>query len=272
MSTDAQPQSPPAATSPSSAPSGGTPTGSEPPSSPPANDFRFGDDAPAWAKGKTPQEVLGIASQLANTVQQYNMGGQPQQQQYQAAPQQPQQPQFASDEYVTGDRLQQWGQQAITEYVTPQLQGIVDMTAQTNLNFVQREFSKEFERYGPEIHANLATLTDKRLWTVDNLKKIVKFVKADHVDELAREQAARLVAEMEPTWRSSGAASAPVASTEPQLTVQSETLPADWRERAAKVGLTEQTLDEFCRANDMTRADWFKLFDKTAITEVTRRG
>lgn len=257
MSTDAPNPNPSPETSPTSAPSGGPPTSSE---------FRFGDDAPAWARGKSASEVLEITTKLANVVQQNNLSQPPPRVEQPA-------PAFSPDDYITGSHLQSWGQQAVRDYVNPQLETLKTMTAQTNLNFVEREFADDFRRYGPEIHANLAQLTDKNLWTVDNLRRVVKFVKADHVEELAQERAARLVAEMEPNLgRSSGAPAVPVPTTDPKLSIKSESIPSAWRERAEKVGLTEQAVDEFCRANEMTREEFFKQFERTAITEVTRRG
>jgi hypothetical protein len=104
------------------------------------------------------------------------------------------------------------------------------------------------------------------------LHRVVKLVKADHVEDIANEIASRRLSELEPTFRSTGAASAPVSSREPELTLKSEKLPADYRERLAKVNMTERDLDDFCRANDMTREQWFGQFEKTAITEGSRRG
>lgn len=177
---------------------------------------------------------------------------------------------MGADDYVTGRDFDRMAPRVMEQYMAPALANVVEMTAQGNLAHVQRDSSAIFQKYGPEVLAKLAGVP-KNLWTVDNLKTVVNLVKADHVEELAREQATRLVAEMEPTWRSTGAAAAPGAFAQPTLGITSETLPSDWRARAGKAGLTEQALDEFCRANEITREDWFKMFDKTAITEV-RRG
>ena len=297
MSTGVQPQNP---TAQAPAPSGGAPTsnagGTSPqgapqgspsqPQAPAADPWRAGNDAPEWARGKTPEEILGIAKQLAGVVQQHIQGGtapaaspspfaqsphtpQPSYGGYQ--PPQPQQPSYnpSPDEYVTGRDLQTWGQQAVQQ-VQPQLQAAIEMTASGNLAQIQRDYATAFQKYGPEIYSTLANVP-KNAWTVDNLRKAVKFVLADHVEDLAREQAARVVAEMDLGVRSSGGApTGPVSQPQAEYTLQSEKLPSDWKERAAKAGLTEQALDEFCRANDMTRAQWFTLFDRTAITEVTR--
>lgn len=186
------------------------------------------------------------------------------------APQQPQGAQpWAADDYVTGASLNQYAPRMIEQAMQPKLDDLYRMTADANLANVQRDNAPIFARYGPEVYAKLATVP-RNLWTVDNLKTIVNLVRVDHVDELALERARQLAAEMEPALRSTGAGAAPVAHNQPQHTLTSEAVPQEWRDRAAKVGLNEHALDEFCRANGMTREDYFKQFARQTITETPR--
>lgn len=178
---------------------------------------------------------------------------------------------WAPDDYVTNAQLAARGHDFVRQAVGGDIEAALRMAADANLDVVRRESGEIFSKYGPEVY-NLLASVDKRQWSVDNLRKVVNMVKADHVNDIAREHAERIVAEMQPTLRSNGAPPAPVASHEPQHTLAAEGLPSDWKERAAKAGLTESAVDEFCRANNMTRADFFAQFGKTAITEVTRRG
>jgi hypothetical protein len=184
----------------------------------------------------------------------------PQQQQYQ---------QPGAEDFVTGQSLQQYGEQFRQQF-TPDLQHVINANADMALDRVKQEYAEHFTKYGPEITANLASLTDKRAWTLDNLRKVVKFTLVDHVDDLAREKAARIAAEMEPTLRSTGAGGPLINHQTAEYSLASEKLPAEWKKRAAEVGLTESAVDEFCRANDMTRETFYKQFATTAITEGSR--
>lgn len=284
MSTGVTPVSPEQtstanASPPSQAPATSTPSNSAPPAS--SSEWRAGADAPSWAQGKSPAEILNIATQLASVVKQQISAPQapPVQQPYtnqwgssQQAPQgNAPAPTFDNDGYITGAELGRQAPRMMQEYLAPQIQGVYDMAASGNLAHVRQNNAAIFQKYGPEVDAKLATVP-KNLWTVDNLNQIVNFVRADHVEEIAREYAGRLVAEMEPNLRSTGSPSVPIASAEPTNTLKSEKIDADWKARADKAGLTEQAVDEFCRANDMDRATFFGQFEKTAITEVTRRG
>lgn len=233
------------------------------------------DNAPAWARGKTSDEILGIANQLYGTLEQAVRGqGQPQQPQPAPAQQAPASPAFDPDGYLTGRDFERVAPQYVQQYIQPQIQQSFEMMADVNLANAKREHPDIFAKYGPEVLGYLSRLP-KTGWTGQNLDMVVKLVKADHVDEMAREHATRLVAEMEPTLRSGGAGGAngvPISQPNADYTLASAKIPTDWKERAAKVGLTENAVDEFCRANEMSRADFFRQFEQTAITEVTRHG
>lgn len=257
MSTEPNP------TPPAPAPSSAAPGTSSPASA----DFKFGDDAPAWARGKSAHEILNIAT-TQNAALERLASSAP----VPAPAPAPANPSYNRDDYVTGHDLERFAGETLRNSVNPDLQRTFDMIAENNLDAVKREFPDYFRQYGPEITANLALLTDKRAHTLDNLRKVVKITLVDHVDAIADERASRRIAEMEPTLRSGGGGgSGPISQLHAEYTLKSEKLPADWSERAAKVGLTEAAVDEFCRANDMTREAFFKQFESTAITEGTRR-
>lgn len=272
MSTSVEPQTPsgtsqPSGTSPSQVASGGTQAANQP-----VSEFRYGADAPAWAQGKTAAEVLGIAEQQNSVIRGYIQTGQPPQQPtYQPPVQPPPADQgFNQTEFVTGADIQRFAPKMIQDAVTPQLQAVINMTAEGNLAHVQRDNATIFQKYGPEVNIKLANVP-KNLWTVDNLRTVVNLVRADHVDEIASEQASRLVAGMGESLRSNGSPTPPVAQGEQKYTLKNQEINPELKRRAAQTGLSDAAIDEFCRANDMTREQWFKGFDNTVITEVSTK-
>lgn len=269
MSTGVSPESPtPDNTTPS--PSSAAP-GTSPPSAPAPTEWRAGASAPEWARGKTAEEVLGLATQMAGALQQYVSAPTPSPVAPAPSPT-PTNVSFGNDDFVTGGQLSQWAQSTINSQVQPQIQAVTELSASLALDSVRRNNAVIFEKYGPEVYGYLGRIP-KNQWTIDNLSEVVNIVRGRHVDEIAAEKAQRLVAEMGPTVRSGGGAgSVPLSSHTPEHSVKSELLPADYRAQMEKAGITDAVLDEFCRANDMTRADWFKAYGKTAITEANRRG
>ena len=259
---------PPLATTPlSPTVPGGTSGGADPSTTPKAEPFRFPDDpsVPAWARGKTAQEVLNTGDTAYRTLQ--SLTAQPAAAaaaptEYNAA-----RDAIGADEYVTGKDLAAARQSALNA-MTPTIQQALEISASNALSSVRERNKKYFERYGPEITSLLATIP-KPQWTIDNLEKAVKFVLADHVDELARERSVQLASEMVPTMRPSGAGSAPSpASQEPSL--DSDKLPEVWRTQAKQVGIGERELWEFCRANDITPEEFFQQFGTTFVTDAVR--
>lgn len=255
-------------------PSGTSPSPAAPTSTAPEpvkpEPFRYGDTAPAWARGKTAEEVLGIATNLNATVEGFIQNGsraqaqQPQQPQYQAPP--AQQPQFDPEGYLQRKDIETLAPQFISQAVAPQFAQMHQSIAQANLNQVQRDNAVIFQKYGPELNSYLAKVPFEQR-SVDNLTTIVDIVRGKHVEELGREIAGRLVADMGSELRSTGSPMPSAAPAEPKYTLKSDSLPEDWKDRAAKMGLTESAVDEWCRANEITRADFFKQFGQTVITE-----
>ena len=228
------------------------------------------NDPRVWARGKTADEVLNIAGQLEGVVQRYvTTPTQPP-----AAPNgNPASQTFAESEYVSGAQLNAQAPKLIDERIQPHIGQMNEQFAGIALSRVQDQFRDEFQKYGPEIYGHLSTL-DKRsgVWTVDNLTRVVKLVRADHVDEIVRDKL-NAASPMEPALRSTGAAPIPVVPpSQTDLSVKSEQIPSDYRDKLAKAGITDATMDEFCRANNMTRESFIQMIAKNqTITEAPRR-
>lgn len=233
----------------SSAPTSTAPGGTNAPA-----EWRAGDNAPAWARGKSAEEILGIANSLVDALPTATTPA--------AAPAQPGASaapasgavDIADDDYINGATLKR-----ILATRQPDTSG-AEFMASTNLHLVRQEYAKDFDRFGPELSALIAKVPPN-LRTLDNLRQVVKMVRSDHVDELARERAQELVADMAPTIRSGGAPAvgAPVSK---DVSLESEKIPAEWKRRATAAGIDENTVAEFCRANDMTPAAFYKQFDQ----------
>lgn len=259
----------PSATSPSSEPPSGAPAGS-PASSAPTAPWRVPESDPrVWARGKTAEEVLNIAGQLEGVVQRYVTGSTPAPAPAPVAP--PTQQAFPSDEYIRGADIERIAPKLIDERMAPQFQQIFESNAQLALEQVKREFPDYFAKYSPTINTKLASV-DKRAWTVDNLRTVVKLSVVDHLDDVLRD-ARQNAPPMEPALRSTGAAPVPVTSAPADdYSLNSEKLAPEYRERLKAAGVTDATLDEFLRATGTTRAKFFEMASKRqVITEAPRR-
>lgn len=206
------------------------------------------DDPRVWARGKTYAEVLGVADQSINAL--YQVATMP-------TPQQPQAPrgaELADDEIIDGRRMKEilagYGQQQ-------QNTGGTDQMAQLALATAKRDHAEVFGKYGHEVMGNLAQLP-KSMWSLDNIERVVKMVKADHVEELAEELArTRFANTAGLSVRTNGAAGYP-GTTQSGPSLESEELPADYRERLKRAGVTERMAREFCAASGMKFEDWIK--------------
>ncbi len=146
----------------------------------------------------------------------------------------------------------------------------VTLAASGNVAHVRREHAAIFAKYGPEVERLIASVPPE-LRTVDNLTQCVRIVRSDHVDEIAAERAQQLVSTMAPTLRPTGGGSAP-ASVSREASLESEKIPAEWKERARAAKITEETVADFCRANGMTPAQFYKQFDTPANAIVGEIG
>ena len=234
---------------------GSTPPGSTPPAEP--KPWTAPDSAPAWAKGKTPEEILGISTQLYGIVEKFNQ--QSAVQPPAPAPSAAAPTTFNDDDFVSGAQVRQLLQQAAGQ-VTPQMQQNAEGLAQMALSMVRDKQKDVFERYGPEVQTYLANMP-KTAWTVDNLTQVANLVRSNHLDELVAEKARQLVAEQLPTMRSNGGAGPGASIPNASRSIQSDTLPDRFRKMAAAVDLTDSDLADFCRVNQTTPEAFFAGLD-----------
>lgn len=238
---------------------GGTNLSATPPQ-PSLDNGRFGNDPslPEWARGKTKEEVLGITKSLVESFpragQQAPSGAPP------AHSPPPASPMLDPESYVTNRDMQAM-RDAAGQQFSGSVSRAVDLAADANYNQIKREYQKEFNRYLPEIHALLGTVA-KDLWTIDNLKRVVKMVQVDHFDDYRSEMEAEVASKQEVTMRSMGSAgSLPVSQADKALSLESEKIPAEWKVRAQQKGISESTVQEFCRANEMSEIEFYKQFE-----------
>jgi hypothetical protein len=190
-----------------------------------------------------------------------------------AAPQTPTAFGLSDDDYVTGKDVKALMKDIADRQVNPAVGGALEMAASANFGLTQQKFAKDFQNYGPEIIARLASVP-KNMWTIDNLETVVKLVRSDHIEDIARERATEMASSMEPTIRSTGGGSAASVPIQPEHSLESEKIPTEWKERAARVGLTDRDVREFCAANNMTPEEFYKQFDtprNAIVTEVSQK-
>lgn len=212
------------ATTPSGADSSVPPTGSDPakPDQPRddkgrftemAKDYRLTNDdvqqlgLPSWAIGRSPAEGFQMANQLygqmlntgGNTPQrpQAQQSQQPnpyqQQQAYQPPQAQPAGPQPPSADEWVENPAEAYRKQSEYERATtfqPALQGLWQSNAAMARDLVARDEADAFKRWGPEIDTMLSQVSPEAR-TVQNIRTIVKMVKADHMDDLMNERVDR---------------------------------------------------------------------------------
>jgi len=179
--------------------------------------------------------------------------------------------QIEDDAIMTGRDFRTQLGQAYQQQVAPEIQRAWEMAAGATQSAAQMKYAKEWEKHGPEIQAELQKLPAHQR-TLDTIEMVVTFVKGKHADEdresYAREHAQRIIAEMGGTIRPTGGGSASNSPIQPNP-FESDDVPADWKSRAKTAGITEQTLLEFCRSNDMSPDQFWKLFPKgTALQPI----
>jgi len=213
-------------------------------------------DPRPWARGKTAEELLAVSDQMFNGLVQ--VANQQQAQPQYQAPVTQQQP-IGDDDIVDGRTLKALlGQMAnVVSQPDPSLTHSIGQLAYSQ---VKSADPSAFKKWEPEILANLNQL-DKRMWTVDTIQRVVRMVKADHVEELAAERADHLIAQKGFSVRTS---SAGVAGSGAQqgISLESDELPADYRERLQKAGISMDTVRSYCAANNMPVKEWFDLAKK----------
>ena len=238
-----------------SIPTGGTPTSgnaTSPEGQPPvpaSAPWRAPDSAPAWARGRTPEEILALSEQMATFIENQQRMNAP-------APPPPAPPSqgLNPDDYVTGRDVQQYAQQWAQQTVSPQVEAGIALAADANLGLVRRERKEDFQRWGPEITMHLSRVPRSQ-WTLDNINRIVQYVRAEHLPELEREIAARFEQTGGLTMRSDGSLAHGSVSQQPTDPMASA--PEEWRKKAADAGLTLDGIKDFARENGMTVEEFF---------------
>ena len=235
---------------------GGTPT--------PPTPWRAPETADPAFRGKSAEEILGIAQTLYGVAQRFNQQGvvapaapAP------AAPASIPQP-IQDDDFVTGGAVRQYVDQAARGF-QPVLQQTLQQTAAMAHAFARQQHADAFQRFGPEIEAELSRIPVE-MRNLDNITTIVDVVRGRHWRELAEEKARELAASIAPTLRSNGnglPGSGGPASTTP--TLQSDKIPDAWRQKAQAVGLDDAAIADFCRANGMTTQQFYDQFSKGQI-------
>lgn len=227
--------------------------------------WRAPDTAPPEFRGKTPEEILGIATTLYGVAQRFNqqgvVAGQP------APPPQAPSPSYQpiqDDDFVTGGAVRQYVQQAAQTF-QPALQQTLQQTAAMAVAFARQQHADAFQKFGPEIEAELARVP-LEMRNLDNIGTIVDIVRGRHWRELAEEEGRKIAATIAPTLRSNGNGSPGSGGPSvPSLTLQTEAVPEEWRRKALATGLDDAAIAEFCRAQGWTTKQFYDQFSKGQI-------
>lgn len=178
------------------------------------------------------------------------------------------------NEYVSGAQVRQYLQQIQQTQLSPQLHQLAQQSSQGVLAFVQQKYQDDFNRWGPEIQSTIAQLPLEQR-SLDNLERVVKFVRSEHLQELLADKERELRQQFNaetgsPGLRSTGAPGAgPVPTTQQQFSLANDKLPPEFRERAARAGLSDQQVADFARANGMTVEEFYtkNLLAGTTMTD-----
>ena len=211
----------------------------------------------------TAEQILGVSQTLLETVERT-----PEPAAAPVAPSGSEFGDFADDEYISGAQLKR-----VLAKVGGGSGDALSLAASGNERVVRTQYARDFERYGREIEALIGRVP-ANLRTVDNLEQCVRMVRSNHIDEIARERAEQMASEIGATFRSTGAGTPPPPVLR-EHSLESDKIPSAWKARAAKVGVTERVVEEFCRANDMAPADFYKQFDTPAnriVEDISTRG
>lgn len=242
-----------------------TPDASAPPpttvpvSGAPPTEFRFGNDAPYdWARGKTATEVLAMAGQMAEALQ--NVRPAPQAGPPQAGP--PHQG-FTDDDALTRPiaTMRSVAQAEFQAAATPYIESMLQQNATMARQMAQQRFATDFSKYGPEIDAYMAKVPVGQR-SLDLYEGTVKLVRGSHVEDLAQERVRELLAQGGGLERSSGAVpGSPGGPSGLDLTKLGDGM----AEVAKARGLTVEMVRDFCKANHMTTDQWMAMAQNNQV-------
>ena len=239
-------------------------------SSPSPEPFRFaaGAGVPDWAVGKTNQEVLAMAGQMAQALQTVQPTRQP------VAPsvQQPvtvQQPSMPTQDDFTLDPVT--ATQRTLEYnyglrVQPVLDQLAAQMAGTGRQVAAMQHADEFRRWSPEIDQLVANVPAQQR-TAELYSQAVRLVKAAHLDELVTERANAKMAEMGVGDRTSGGGT--VASLSPAAVDLTKLSPA-YKAAMDAMGIGAGELHEFLGKTGQTMEQFVESANRNqVITDVS---
>lgn len=143
---------------------------------------------------------------------------------------------------------QQMLQHARQTEFAPALATMAAQMGSTAREVVRRDYAEDFTKYGPEIDLFINQM-DPQFRTIDNITKVVGMVRANHLDEIVAERAARKLDDMiaaGSVLRSGSAPNGPVATAPGTITdFKTAGLPDNYRRMLDRYGVTPETLDEF---------------------------
>lgn len=197
---------------------------------------------PPWAVGKTNEEVLRMAREMADALATVS----PQKPVAQPAAVAPnaQQPTMPNADDFTLDPVA--ATQRVLEYnVGQRYQPILDrMTAQlagAGRQIAAMQYADDFRRWGPEIDQLVAPVApDQR--SAELYAQAVRLVKANHLDEIAAERADAKLASLGITDRTSAGGT---VATLPSSAVDLTKLPAGYKAAMDNLGISQSELNEF---------------------------
>ena len=147
-----------------------------------------------------------------------------------------------------------------------QFAGYAQQLAGIAKNQVRNANQDIFAKYGPEIEMHLSGMTPETQ-TVANLELVVNLVRGAHVDELVEDALReRGAVNAEPMLRSTGGDTAPTDAVPKELTMEDERVPEHWREKARNAGITDDTVNEWCQLQGISKKKFYSDFERNTIT------
>lgn len=172
-----------------------------------ATEFRYGDDAPEYLRGKNPQETLAWVNRLVTEVQQLAAS----QSNANRSTMQPQQLKVPDADLVITDPKAY--QQQLTAFLTEQQNATLAAAAAPvygQLSTFAREMSKNdsankdiWQKYGSEID-QMVTAVPQHQRTKELYDQAIVMVKGRHLDEISAERAAKIASAGTGVARSGG--------------------------------------------------------------------
>lgn len=224
-------------------------------------EFRFGTgpEVPEYARGRSPGEVLAITEALR---QAYVAQGQPSRETSAPTVTLP-----TDDDALARpvDAMTRIADARFAQQMAPALQGIQNLTANfasTARMLAEQRYPDVFQKWRGEVEQVLNQIAPEQR-TFDNIEKVVKFVRGNHVEEIAAERAQQLIAQGGLGERSGGGGGAGLTAV--TAGVDFAKLPAGLGAVAQRVGLTEGMVVDFCKKSGITPEKWMEMAIKEDV-------